>query len=664
MYLEGDAETFGDLDLLIGQGWMDAARQALRTAGAQELAPRPPSDVYLTEQFCECRLDQVDFDLLCGFAVRREGVAYRYPFEARRIVKTVAVLGENVPLSPPADWYVLYRLMPDHGDKADVIARRLAARPREEWAPWWRSGFPAPSPTSFAGGCARCSNPPGNSARGNRAEETEYAEADHPRENTRTEYRFTGTPTLAQALAAAGFALPLPCGGRGTCGNCAVLALTGEASPPNGAETRFGARLACQAKLTGDCDVTLPPEQRWAAIETAAAAPERAARCPGATARRSTWAPPRWSRASTTCKPARRSVKAPAQPADRRGRGRDGAHLGRAGGRGAAAGSDGEGSAGRGRGGGLRHRRGVPGADAWTVGGNTTMLYLLTGRNPRPLAGAPFEPDTRFGVETELCGANVYLPPCAGAFMGADLTCAALATGLCDQSETTLLMDIGTNGELMLWHDGRLYAASASAGPAFEGGEISQGLGGVAGAIDKVWVENGGLGSRVIGGGEARGLCGSGLIDAVAALLRLGRIDETGASDASAFTLRDGVRLTAADVRAVQLAKAAVAAAAETLFAEAGITASQVHRLWLAGGFGSRLNVASAAAVGLIPAALAGRASAVGNAALAGAAALLMDVGLREKAERIASGARVVPLGGDEGFEQRFLAAMNFPHMR
>jgi len=143
MYLEGDAETFGDLDLLIGQGWMDAARQALRTAGAQELAPRPPSDVYLTEQFCECRLDQVDFDLLCGFAVRREGVAYRYPFEARRIVKTVAVLGENVPLSPPADWYVLYRLMPDHGDKADVIARRLAARPREEWAPWleeWLSG--------------------------------------------------------------------------------------------------------------------------------------------------------------------------------------------------------------------------------------------------------------------------------------------------------------------------------------------------------------------------------------------------------------------------------------------------------------------------------------------------------------------------------------------
>ncbi len=484
------------------------------------------------------------------------------------------------------------------------------------------------------------------------------------RENTRTEYRFTGTPTLAQALAAAGFALPLPCGGRGTCGNCAVLALTGEASPPNGAETRFGARLACQAKLTGDCDVTLPPEQRWAAIETAAAAPERGRPMPG-----------RYGAAidlGTTTLVARvydlqtgaalgesaRLNPQTAVAADVMGRisaalAGEGPRL-EAMAKEALAGAVAEACG----------TAGVPGADAWTVGGNTTMLYLLTGRGPKSLASAPFAADTRFGIETELCGANVYLPPCAGAFMGADLTCAALATGLCDQSETTLLMDIGTNGELMLWHDGRLYAASASAGPAFEGGEISQGLGGVAGAIDKVWVENGGLGSRVIGGGEARGLCGSGLIDAVAALLRLGRIDETGASDASAFTLRDGVRLTAADVRAVQLAKAAVAAAAETLFAEAGITASQVHRLWLAGGFGSRLNVASAAAVGLIPAALAGRASAVGNAALAGAAALLMDVGLREKAERIASGARVVPLGGDEGFEQRFLAAMNFPHMR
>jgi uncharacterized 2Fe-2S/4Fe-4S cluster protein (DUF4445 family) len=333
------------------------------------------------------------------------------------------------------------------------------------------------------------------------------------RENTQTEYRFTGTPTLAQALAAAGFALPLPCGGRGTCGNCAVLALTGEVSPQTGAETRFGARLACQARLVGDCAVTLPPEQRWAAIETAAAAPERGRPMPG-----------RYGAAidlGTTTVVARvydlqtgaalgesaRLNPQAAVAADVMGRisaalAGEGPRL-EAMAKEALAGTVAEACA----------AAGISGAEAWTVAGNTTMLYLLTGRTPRPRAGAPFEPDTRFGVETELCGANVYLPPCAGAFMGADLTCAALATGLCDQTETTLLMDIGTNGELMLWHDGRLYAASASAGPAFEGGEISQGLGGVAGAIDKVWGENGGLGCRVSVGAK-RGACAApGLID-------------------------------------------------------------------------------------------------------------------------------------------------------
>ncbi|NLI21622.1 MAG: ATP-binding protein [Clostridiales bacterium] len=222
-------------------------------------------------------------------------------------------------------------------------------------------------------------------------------------------------------------------------------------------------------------------------------------------------------------------------------------------------------------------------------------------------------------------------------------------------------MDIGTNGELMLWRPDTLWAASTAAGPAFEGGEIAQGCGGVTGAIDRVWVENGGLGAHVIGGGEAQGVCGSGLLDAAAALLALGRLDATGAADAPAYRLKDGVRLTAGDVRALQLAKAAVAAGVETLLSSAGVRPAEVKRLLLAGGFGSKLNIASAAAVGLIPAALAGRAQAVGNASLAGAAALLLDTGLRAKAERIARTARAVRLGGDPAFEARFLAAMDFP---
>ena len=474
-----------------------------------------------------------------------------------------------------------------------------------------------------------------------------------------TEIDFSGTPLLADTLV--GQAPAQPCGGRGTCGKCAVAALMGAVSLPNAFERRAGARLACQARLLGDCAVVLPEAACWTGMVTDASDIALGQPMPG-----------RYGVAvdlGTTTLAARvfdlRSGHAlgngalvnpqTAVAADVMGR----LSAALAGGLprlnelalAAVAGVVSQACA----------EASVPGVDCMVVAGNTVMLYLLTGRDPRSLCIAPFEADFLFGGETHLAGIQTYLPPCSGAFMGADLTCAALATGLCNQPDTVLLMDIGTNGELMLWHDGRLYAASTAAGPAFEGGEISRGCGGVRGAIDKVWLENGALGARVIGGGAAVGICGSGLIDAVAALLALGRVDATGAAEAPTFALRDGVCLTAVDIRAVQLAKAAIAAGVDTLLQVAGVSPAGVKRLELAGGFGSRLNVTSAAAIGLIPAALVGKARAVGNASLAGASALLLDKRLRAKAEAIAHSAQIVQLGGDAGFERRFLAAMAFP---
>ena len=504
----------------------------------------------------------------------------------------------------------------------------------------------------------------------------------------RVQAAFQGTPLLSQALAAAGFGLAQPCGGRGTCGKCAVVALRGAVTPPSAAEARAGVRLSCQARLLGDAQVELPARPSWAAIETAthfsaASTSTNSSATANTTATTAT--------AATTAAPARG-----APMAGRYGAAVDlgtttvaakvfdlqtgeplGEHalvnpqttvaadvMGRI-----SAALSGEGERLRAQArdavlqavAGACANAGVPGADALCVAGNTVMLYLLTGRDPQALAVAPFAADERFGWAYDLAGVPAYLPPCAGAFMGADLTCAALATDLCGQAETALLCDIGTNGELMLWHRGALYAASAPAGPAFEGGEISQGCGGVLGAIDKVWPEGGGLGARVIGGGKAIGVCGSGLIDAVAALLTAGRIDATGAADAKAFPLRDGVSLTAGDVRAVQLAKAAIRAAMETLMDAAGAQVSAVKRVLLAGGFGSHIQVGSAAAIGLLPAPLAFKAVAVGNAALTGAAMLLLDTGMRERAEWIAQHAQVVGLGGDAGFERRFFGAMDFP---
>ncbi len=538
-------------------------------------------------------------------------------------------------------------------------------------------------------------------------------------------FAFTGEPLLWEALLQAGYPVEAPCGGRGVCKKCAVLSLSGEVSPPTDAEVRAGARLACQARLLGDASVSLPPARVWEGIETGTGAAAGAntagtgAGTTGTTADKATNAGADTAGAgigATTSLTAGTGAAtgttgraastfgwagaAPRQPVAPRP-GRYGAAVdvgtttvaarvfdlasGEALGESAlvnpqtavaadvmgriSAAAAGElprlkamaEAAVHAAVGGACRAAGIPRADTLCVAGNTVMLTLLTGRDPRPLGVAPFRADCLFGITETLDGTPMYLPPCAGAFMGADLTCAALATGLWDSRETTLLCDIGTNGELMLRHGGALFAASAPAGPAFEGGQISRGVGGVRGAIDRVWVEGGRLRCHVIGGGEAVGLCGSGVIDAVAALLALGLVDKSGAAEAEAFPLQDGVTFTAADVRAVQLAKAAVCAATDTLLAAAGIAPRDVRRVFLAGGFGTHVRAAGAAAIGLLPAPLAVRAQAVGNAALAGAAMLLLDTGLRGKAEAIAGGASVLALGGDEGFEKRFLAGMDFP---
>ncbi|MBP3428214.1 MAG: DUF4445 domain-containing protein [Clostridia bacterium] len=290
------------------------------------------------------------------------------------------------------------------------------------------------------------------------------------------------------------------------------------------------------------------------------------------------------------------------------------------------------------------------------ITGNTTMLYLLTGQNPVSLSRAPFKADTLFGHPHEAG----YLPPCMNAFVGADITCAALACGLCESSSPALLCDLGTNGELALWKDGRLYVTSTAAGPVFEGACISCGVSSIPGAIDRVHAVGGRLHIHTIGDQPAVGVCGSGLLDAVAALLEIGAIDETGLLEDAPYPLAPGVFLTQADVRAVQLAKAAIYAGVRTLLRAAKIAPGDVKRFFVAGGFGSHAGMGSAAVIGMLPRELAAKAQAVGNAALRGAAALLLSPKKRAEAQRIAAQAVHVPLGGDPGFNDAYIEAMMF----
>ena len=245
------------------------------------------------------------------------------------------------------------------------------------------------------------------------------------------------------------------------------------------------------------------------------------------------------------------------------------------------------------------------------------------------------------------------------AFVGADITCAVFAAGMCEDSRTALLCDIGTNGELALWKGRCLYVTSTAAGPAFEGAGISCGISSIPGAIDRVWVEQDSIQVHTIGGAPAVGLCGSGLLDAIAAGLQLEAIDETGAMD-DPLSLAEGVALQPKDVRAVQLAKAAIAAGIQTLLETAGISASDVEQVFIAGGFGSHLDVENAAYIGLIPTEFLSRVSVIGNAALSGAIAILLDESRKETVRQIARSSSHINLGGNPRFNEHYMEQMFF----
>lgn len=294
--------------------------------------------------------------------------------------------------------------------------------------------------------------------------------------------------------------------------------------------------------------------------------------------------------------------------------------------------------------------------DCRVIAGNTTMLYLYAGHNPEALSHAPFEADHLFGLRI---GRNL-LPRCAGAFVGADITCSLLSSGMCDRDETALLMDIGTNGEIALWHQGQLTCCATAAGPAFEGGGICCGTGSVPGAIDRVWVEQGQLAFDTIQHAPACGLCGSGLIDLAAALLDLSLLDDTGAMDEEEIHLTDQVLLSQHDVRQLQLAKGALAAGAATLLDQAGLAPEQVSRFYLAGGFGSHLNLRSAVRIGLLPECFLDRTVILGNASLGGALELLRNQGSWDKTDRLARSARCVNLAAMPAFSSAFMSCLLF----
>jgi len=322
------------------------------------------------------------------------------------------------------------------------------------------------------------------------------------------------------------------------------------------------------------------------------------------------------------------------------------------------------------------------------VVGNTTMMHLFLGLTPRYLGLAPYVPVTRGPVITtgeklglkasRMC--RIHHLPCIGSFVGADTVAVIMAAGLHRRAGTHLAIDIGTNGEIVLAVDGRLLACSTAAGPAFEGGEIACGMRGSPGAIDRVSSGDNGLEIHTIAGKPARGLCGSGVLDAVAALLQRGILNPTGRivpeqippgivsleHDGQpgillARTDTHEVYLTQRDVRHVQLAKGAIRVGIETLMDIASVTMDDVDTVYLAGAFGNYMRADSALQIGLVPAFPIDRFRPIGNAAGTGARLALLSRKFRAVADDIAATTKHVDLMTRTDFQARFAEAMLFP---
>ncbi|MCX7175289.1 MAG: ASKHA domain-containing protein [Proteobacteria bacterium] len=313
--------------------------------------------------------------------------------------------------------------------------------------------------------------------------------------------------------------------------------------------------------------------------------------------------------------------------------------------------------------------------------GNTAMQHLLLGLPVRQLGRAPFVAALRAGMDLKardlglaFCpGAWVHLAPGVGGFVGGDHVTALLATqDRWRDCRTSLVMDIGTNTEISLIHDGRILSASCPSGPALEGGHISCGMRAADGAIERVTIENGRIAVQTIGGLDPVGLCGSGVLDALSALRRAGIVNARGRlNDGHPDVIeRDGKRaavlapevyFTQDDVRAVQLAKAAIRTGVDLLLRDRGLQERNIERFIIAGAFGAYIDIASGIDIGLFPDLPAARFEQVGNAAGLGVRRMLTSLKARVKAAELAASCHYVELSTRGEFQKTFLQHIGFP---
>jgi uncharacterized 2Fe-2S/4Fe-4S cluster protein (DUF4445 family) len=323
----------------------------------------------------------------------------------------------------------------------------------------------------------------------------------------------------------------------------------------------------------------------------------------------------------------------------------------------------------------------------FVVVGNTAIHHLFAGLSVRQLGEAPYVPAIRSALRFPareiglVCapGAKVYLPPNIAGYVGADHVAILIAAGLHDNEEISLALDIGTNTEISLSKDSRLVCCSCASGPAFEGAHIHAGMRAVPGAIERAAFHRGEWLISTVDHAPPVGICGSGVLDVVAALLESGQIDSTGRFTDKAHRLVDHphggaiilvpadktgtgkeILVTRSDVREIQLAKAAIRAGIEALLQATDVDAQEITQFIVAGAFGTYLNIESAVGVGMFPRLPQDRYQQIGNAAGGGAQQMLISMPTRSAAEAILEKMDYIELTTDPGFLENYVEAMGF----
>jgi len=489
--------------------------------------------------------------------------------------------------------------------------------------------------------------------------------------NNEIEYNFSGSMLLSDILIAAGMNFPLPCGGNGTCGKCKV-AVIGSLTPLSSEEVKKltaleieeNIRLACISTAIGDVEISC--EIADIHVETSGYSKDfvinndyksgividigtttiaaklyknsQVVKTVTGLNEQSKFGADVISRIDYTITNGKEALfEAITMQLS-----------------------------------GMIDRLGCQNPDIMVITGNTTMLHFLTNLEAKGIAVSPFIPESLFGGYYNIMNKNTYIPRCVSAYVGADITCGILAAGMLEKNETSILVDMGTNGEMAYYdNDGILKTASTAAGPAFEGAGIFMGMPAKAGAINKVYVENGEIKYTTINGEKPIGICGSGLIDCIAVMVKEGILDETGIindfdhnhidlitehEDKPAFNISDsGVIITSKDIRQIQLAKSAISAGIMTLLDD-----KTVDTLYIAGGFGAYISIENAEMIGLIPKGVYKETKILGNSAITGAGLIFLSSEEREKSEKIAEIAVTTELSSNPEFMDYYVENMFF----